>query len=55
MNFYLGPTLVSFRTDMVRKYQQSLIRDITLGDSKFDPTYKKDIYPGTGTMISNIA
>ncbi len=42
MNFYLGPTLVSFRTDMVRKYQQSLIRDITLENSIIEPTYKKD-------------
>jgi cell surface protein SprA len=42
MNFYLGPTLVSFRTDMIRKYQQSLIRDITLENSIIEPTYKKD-------------
>ena len=41
-NFYMGPTMVSFRTDMVRKYQQSLVRDITQENSLIEPTYKKD-------------
>ena len=34
--------MVSFRSDMTRKYQQSLIRDITQENSIIDPTYKKD-------------
>ncbi len=42
MNVYLGPSMVSFRTDMVRRYQQSLVRDITQENSLIEPTYKKD-------------
>lgn len=42
MNFYLAPSMVSFRTDMVRKYQQSLTRDISNANLIIDPTYKKD-------------
>ncbi|MDF1550124.1 MAG: cell surface protein SprA, partial [Bacteroidales bacterium] len=42
VNVYLAPTMVSFRTDMQRKYQQTLIRDITQQSSAIDPNFKKD-------------
>jgi len=42
MNVFLAPTMVSFRTDMVRKYQQSLVRDITQENSIIEPTFRKD-------------
>ncbi len=41
-NFYLMPTMFSFRTDMVRKYQENLIRNITDANALITPTYKKD-------------
>ncbi len=41
-NFYLMPTMFSFRTDMVRRYQENLIRNITDANALITPTYKKD-------------
>ncbi len=41
-NFYLAPTMVSYRTDMLRKYQEVQLRDITQENSIIAPTYKKD-------------
>jgi len=41
-NFFLVPSMVSFRTDMNRKYQEILIRNITEPNSIILPTYKKD-------------
>ncbi len=42
MNLYLAPSMISFRTDMARKYQQSLIRDISNANLIIEPTYRKD-------------
>ena len=42
MNLYLAPTMIAFRSDLNRQYQQTKIRDITQEQSIFDPTYKKD-------------
>ncbi len=41
-NFYLMPTMFSFRTDITRRYQETLIRNITDSYSLISPTYKKD-------------
>ncbi|OQY03251.1 MAG: cell surface protein SprA [Bacteroidetes bacterium 4572_117] len=41
-NFYIMPSMFSFRTDLVRKYQESLTRNITEPDALIYPTYKKD-------------
>jgi len=41
-NFYIMPTMFSFRTDLVRKYQETLTRDITNTDAIIFPTYRKD-------------
>ncbi|RLD61998.1 MAG: cell surface protein SprA, partial [Bacteroidetes bacterium] len=41
-NFYLVPNMFSFRTDLVRKYQESLVRNITDPNALIFPTYKKD-------------
>jgi len=42
MNIYLAPTMVSFRTDLQRKYQETLLRDITQESSIIEPSFKKD-------------
>ncbi|MBN1250830.1 MAG: cell surface protein SprA [Bacteroidales bacterium] len=41
-NFYLAPSMISFRTDMNKKFQEVLIRNITEPNSLILPTYKKD-------------
>ncbi len=42
MNLYLAPTMVSFRSDMIRQYQEVKTRDITQENSIIIPTFKKD-------------
>jgi cell surface protein SprA len=42
MNFYMTPLLVSFRSDMFRKYEQMKMRDISNENAIIDTTYKKD-------------
>ncbi len=41
-NFYLMPNMFSFRTDLVKKYQETLIRNITEPGALILPTFKKD-------------
>jgi cell surface protein SprA len=41
-NFYTEPVMVSIRSDLYRKYQQMQTRDIAVGNSGIDPTFKKD-------------
>ncbi|MEN8121056.1 MAG: cell surface protein SprA [Bacteroidota bacterium] len=41
-NFYLMPNMFSFRTDLVKKYQETLIRNITEPGAQILPTFKKD-------------
>ncbi|MCK5822969.1 MAG: cell surface protein SprA [Bacteroidales bacterium] len=40
-NFYLAPTQISFRTNMNRKYNEVLLRNINNLGQKFDPTFDK--------------
>ncbi|MBE9469569.1 MAG: cell surface protein SprA [Bacteroidetes bacterium] len=40
-NFYIAPTQISFRTNMNRKYNEVLLRNINNLDQKFDPTFDK--------------
>jgi len=41
-NFYLAPTLLSFRSDMYRKYQEMQTREITNENAILETTFKKD-------------
>ena len=41
-NFYLAPSMFSFRTDLIRKYQETLVRNIADPNALIYPTYKKD-------------
>ena len=42
MNFYLSPTMLAFRTDLNRRYQQTQMREITNENAILEPTFKKD-------------